>query len=80
MKKKPIKMIWRLGKVEVTDLGDLYKQDMTPQLQADLEAISDRMAEIRVGLAQDYLNRQPGLTYEQKITLMYQWRDGYMNN
>jgi len=75
MKKQPINIIWRLRDIEVNDLSDLYKQEMTPQLKADLAAISERMAAIWVDLAQDYLNRQEGITYEQKLEVMYDWRD-----
>lgn len=75
MKRKAITIIWRLRDKEVTDLSDLYKQVMAPQLKEDLDALSQRMTEYWLDIAQDYLNRQEGLTHEQKLEIMRDWRD-----
>jgi hypothetical protein len=75
MKRKSINIIWSLRDIEVSNLRDLYKQEMTPQLCEDLEAISQKVAGYWIDIAQDYLNRQNGMTYEQKLEIMYAWRD-----
>jgi hypothetical protein len=75
MKRESINIIWSLRDIEVSSLRDLYKQEMTPQLREDLEAISQKLAGYWIDIAQDYLNRQKGMTYEQKLEIMYAWRD-----
>jgi hypothetical protein len=75
VKRKSITIIWRLRDKEVTDLSDLYKQVMTPQVKEDLDALSQRMTEYWLDIAQEYLNRQEGLTHEQKLEIMHDWRD-----
>ncbi len=69
-----INIIWHLRDVEVDDLSELYNIPLTLQLKQDLQVLSERLAYAWINMAQDYLNKQDNLTYEQKLQVMENWK------